>query len=76
VTKMDVFPLLRVDNTLEMLAQPQYFFMLDLAAGYWLGRRMDNASQENTAFNTHSGHYEFCGAIWMGFVGQLLMERC
>ena len=44
MTKMDVFPLLRVDNTLEMLAQPQYFFMLDLAAGYWLGRRMDNAS--------------------------------
>ena len=38
--------------------QTQFFSTLDLAAGYWQVR-MDKASQEKTAFNTHSGHYEF-----------------
>ena len=32
---------------------------LDLAAGYWQVK-MDKDSQEKTAFNTCSGHYEFC----------------
>ena len=59
LTKMDVFPLPRVDDTLDMLSQTQYFSMLDLAAGYWQVR-MDSDSQEKTAFSTCSGHYEFC----------------
>jgi len=42
-----------------MLSQTQSFSVLDLAAGYWQVR-MDQASQEKTAFNTHSGRYEFC----------------
>ena len=58
LTKMDVFPLPRVDDTLDMLSQTQYFSMLDLAAGYWQVR-MDRDSQERTAFSTCSGHYEF-----------------
>ena len=57
VTKMDVFPLPHVDDTLDMLLQTRYF-TLDLAPRY-LQVQMDNDSQENTAFSTYSGHYEF-----------------
>ena len=59
LTKMDVFPLPRVDDTLDMLSQTQYFSTLDLAARYWQVR-MDSDSQEKTAFSTCSGHHEFC----------------
>ena len=58
LTKMDVFPLPRVDDTLDMLSQTQYFSTLDLAARYWQVR-MDKDFQEKTAFSTCSGHYEF-----------------
>ena len=33
LTKMNVFPLPRVHDTLDMLSQTQYFSKLDLAAG-------------------------------------------
>ena len=59
INKMDAFPLPRVDDTLDMLSQTRYFSMLDLAARYWQVK-MDMDSQEKTAFNTCSGHYEFC----------------
>ena len=58
LTKMDVFPLPRVDDTLDMLSQTQYFSMLDLAVEYWQVR-MDRDSQQKTAFSTCSGYYEF-----------------
>ena len=48
----------RVDDTLDMLSQTQYFSTLDLTAGYWQVQ-MDKDSQEKTAFSTYSGHYEF-----------------
>ena len=57
-TKMDVFPLPRVDDTLDILSNAKYFSTLDLASGYWQVK-MDPASREKTAFVTHAGLYEF-----------------
>ena len=57
-TKLDVFPLPRIDDSLDLLAHSQYFTTLDLASGYWqVG--MDDDSREKTAFVTHSGLFEF-----------------
>ena len=58
VTKMDVFLLPRIDDTLDALAQTKYFTTLDLASGYWQVE-MHPDSVEKTAFITHSGLYEF-----------------
>lgn len=51
VTKMDAYPLPRIDNTLNLLATSQYYRTLDLASGYWQVQ-LDGASQEKTAFIT------------------------
>lgn len=58
ITKMDVYPLPRVDDLLDVLGNTQYFSTLDLASGYWQVK-MDQSSQEKTAFATHVGLYEF-----------------
>lgn len=57
-TKADVFPLPRVDESIESLANAKYFSTLDLASGYWQVP-MDPLSKEKTAFVTHSGSFEF-----------------
>ena len=58
VTKLDVHPLPRIDDSLDLLAGTRYFSSLDLASGYWqVG--MGEESQEKTAFLTHAGLYEF-----------------
>jgi len=58
VTKADKYPLPRIDDLLDQLGKAQYFSTLDLAAGYWQ-IRVDEDSQEKTAFTTQQGLYEF-----------------
>ena len=57
-SKMDVYPLPRVDDQLDLLSHSRYFTTLDLATGYWQVS-MAPESQEKTAFIAHSGLYEF-----------------
>jgi len=58
LTKLDVYPLPRIDDTLSQLSGAKYYTTLDLASGYWQVA-MEPASQEKTAFRTYSGLYEF-----------------
>ena len=58
ITKLDVYPLPRIDNSLDLLAETRFFSTLDIASGYWqVG--MEEESQEKTAFTTHTGLFEF-----------------
>ena len=58
VTKLDVYPLPRIDDHLDALTGSKYFSTLDLSAGFWQVRMAPN-SAEKTAFVTHNGSYEF-----------------
>ena len=35
ITKLDTYPLPRIDETLERLSNSEYFSTLDMASGYW-----------------------------------------
>ena len=77
VTKMEVFPLPRIDDSLDMLSKSKFFSTLDLASGFWQVE-MEPSSRRKTAFVTHSGLYEF-GVMPFGLVNapstfQRLME--
>ena len=78
VTKLDQFPLPRIDDLLDQLGKSHYFTTLDLASGYWQ-IRVDKPSREKTAFITHQGLFEFCvmpfGLTNAPAVFQRLMQR-
>ena len=64
VTKVDNFPMPRIDNLLDQLGQSKYFFTIDLASGFW-HIRMRLSAQEKTAFVTPPGPLRVQGyALW------------
>ena len=58
VTKSDVYPLPRVDVTLDALRGAKVFTSLDLMSGFWQVP-MSARAREKTAFKTRSGLYEW-----------------
>ncbi|KAL5004549.1 hypothetical protein ScPMuIL_018005, partial [Solemya velum] len=58
VTKVDAYPLPRIDDTIDVLSGSQYFSTLDLASGFWqMG--LSETAKEKTAFTTGYGLYHF-----------------
>ncbi|KAL5007119.1 hypothetical protein ScPMuIL_015925, partial [Solemya velum] len=58
VTKVDAYPLPRIDDTIDVLSGSQYFSTLDLASGFWqMG--LSEKAKEKTAFTTGYGLYHF-----------------
>uniref|UniRef100_A0A6G5AB96 Putative tick transposon n=1 Tax=Rhipicephalus microplus TaxID=6941 RepID=A0A6G5AB96_RHIMP len=58
VTKKDVYPLPRIDDSLDRLRYARYFSSMDLKSGYWQ-IEVDERDREKTAFVTPDGLYEF-----------------
>ena len=58
LTKSDVYPLPRIDDSLAALQKGQFFTTLDMFAGNWQ-IPMEECSKEKTAFISESGLYQF-----------------
>ena len=58
ITAKDVYPLPRIDATLDQLGGCKYFTAMDLTSGYWQVD-MDEKDAAKTAFITPDGLYEF-----------------
>ena len=58
VTIKDVYPLPRIDDTLDRLGSGVYFSTMDLAAGFWQ-IPLREEDKPKTAFVTHRGLYEY-----------------
>jgi hypothetical protein len=58
ITKKDVYPLPRIDDSLGALGRAKYFSCMDLTSGYWQ-IPMNEKDREKTAFVSHAGLYEF-----------------
>lgn len=58
VTVKDAYPLPRIDDALDSLANAQWFSTLDLASGYWQVE-VDPQDRSKTAFITRQGLFEF-----------------
>lgn len=58
ITVKDVYPLPRVDETLDLLRHARYITTVDLKAGFWQ-IPMDKSSRERTAFVFSGGLHEY-----------------
>ena len=58
ITNKDSFPLLRIDDVLDMLDGQKIFSTIDLTAEYWQ-IEMDDESKEKTAFIADNNLYEW-----------------
>ena len=45
ITKMDVYPLPMIDDSLDLLSGQQFFTTLDLASGYWQVQMAEDARE-------------------------------
>ncbi|CAF3358581.1 unnamed protein product [Rotaria socialis] len=57
-TVRDVYPIPRIDDTLDQLRSAKYFTSMDLKSGFWQ-IELDEESRPKTAFVTHAGLYHF-----------------
>ncbi|CAF4354949.1 unnamed protein product [Rotaria sp. Silwood2] len=58
VTVRDVYPIPRIDDTLDQLQTAKYFTSLNLKSGFWQ-IELDDESRPKTAFITHAGLFQF-----------------
>lgn len=58
ITKKDVFPIPRIDETLESLKGAAIFTTLDMKSSFWQVE-LDEQSRDITAFKTNTGSYRF-----------------
>jgi len=58
VTRKDVYPLPRIDETLETMRGLEFYTSIDLASGYWQVE-IQEQHKEKSAFITRNGLFEF-----------------
>ncbi|CAM4845028.1 unnamed protein product [Rotaria magnacalcarata] len=58
VTVRDVYPIPRIDHTLDQLQHAKYFTSMDLCTGLWQ-IELDPTSQDKAAFIFHAGLFRF-----------------
>ncbi|CAF4441806.1 unnamed protein product, partial [Rotaria magnacalcarata] len=58
VTVRDVYPIPRIDDTLDQLQHAKYFSSMDLRSGFWQ-IELDPTSRDKTAFISHAGLFRF-----------------
>ena len=57
-TKVDAWPLPRLDETLDLLLGIRWFSKIDLVCGYW-NVAIDSKDKEKTVFTMGTGLFEF-----------------